>query len=412
MVTPVFDPEQRLLFFVASRGHHADVGGISPGSMPAGSRHIDEEGVISAGLKILDGGRFQETAILEWLAGNRYPARNPQQNLADLQAQIAANQKGAQEVLAMVADCSLPVVQTYMQHVQDHAEACVRRLLQTLEGGSFAYQLDQGGTIAVSVATDQDTESARIDFSGTSPQLPDNFNAPAAVCKAAVLYVMRTLVQDDIPLNAGCLKPLEIVIPEGCLLNPQYPAALVAGNVETSQYIVDALYGALGVLAASQGTMNNLTFGDLDYQYYETICGGAGAGNGFAGTGGVPTHMTNSRITDPDILEQRFPVLLREFSLREGSGGGGRYRGGDGVLRRIEFCRSMTVGILSSHRRLPPFGMRGGSPGAPGVNRLLKADGEIVELAGCADIRVEAGDSIAIETPGGGGFGADDQSGN
>ncbi|TPQ24732.1 hydantoinase B/oxoprolinase family protein [Methylomonas koyamae] len=412
VVTPVFDAERQLLFFVASRGHHADVGGISPGSMPAASRHIDDEGVISAGLKILDAGRFQEAAILEWLAGNRHPARNPQQNLADLQAQIAANLKGTQELLAMVGDYSLAVVLAYMQHVQDHAEACVRRLLKTLDGGSFAYPLDQGGTIAVSVSIDRDTSSARIDFSATSPQLADNFNAPAAVCKAAVLYVMRTLVQDDIPLNAGCLKPLDIVIPEGCLLNPQYPAAVVAGNVETSQYIVDALFGALGVLAASQGTMNNLTFGDRDYQYYETICGGAGAGEGFAGTSGVHTHMTNSRITDPEILEQRFPVLLREFSLREGSGGDGRYRGGDGVRRRLEFWRPMTVAILSSHRCQPPFGMRGGWPGAPGVNRLLKAGGETVELAGCADIRVEAGDSIVIETPGGGGFGASDRSGN
>lgn len=407
VVTPVFGAERQLLFFVASRGHHADVGGISPGSMPAGSRHIDDEGVISAGLKILCAGRFREAEILEWLAGNRHPARNPQQNLADLQAQIAANQKGGQELLAMVADYSLPVVTAYMQHVQDHAEACVRRLLQTLSGGSFAYALDQGASIAVTVAVDRDSGRARIDFSGTSPQLADNFNAPAAVCKAAVLYVIRTLVQDDIPLNAGCLKPLEIVIPAGCLLNPHYPAAVVAGNVETSQYVVDALYGALGIMAASQGTMNNLTFGDRDYQYYETICGGAGAGDGFAGSSGVHTHMTNSRITDPEILEQRFPVLLREFSLRQGSGGGGRYRGGDGVVRRIEFCRPMSAGILSSHRRQPPFGMHGGAPAAPGVNRLLKAGGEIVELAGCAEIQVAAGDCIVIETPGGGGFGAD-----
>ncbi|MGY6274072.1 hydantoinase B/oxoprolinase family protein [Methylomonas sp. MgM2] len=407
VVTPVFGAENRLLFFVASRGHHADVGGMSPGSMPADSRTIEDEGVISAGLKILAKGEFQEQAIRQWLSGNRHPARNPDQNLADLQAQIAANRKGAQELLAMLKAYSLPVVLAYMRHVQDHAEACVRKLLMEIHGGRFEYALDQAAKIAVSVTIDRDRQSARIDFSGTSAQLSDNFNAPAAVCKAAVLYVFRTLLKDDIPLNAGCLKPLDIVIPEGCMLNPRYPAAVVAGNVETSQYVVDALYGALGMLAASQGTMNNFTFGDQDYQYYETICGGAGAGDGFNGADAVHTHMTNSRITDPEILEQRFPVLLREFSIRSGSGGNGRYRGGDGVVRRIEFRAAMHAGILSSHRSKPNFGLHGGCAGAPGVNLLIRADGGEQRLPGCIEVAVYPGDSIIIETPGGGGFGSD-----
>jgi 5-oxoprolinase (ATP-hydrolysing) len=405
VVTPVFGDVSQLLFFVASRGHHADIGGISPGSMPAGSSHIDDEGVISAGLKILSQSQLQEAAIRDWLNSNRHPARNPEQNLADLQAQIAANQKGAQELLAMIAAYSLPVVLAYMQHVQDHAEACVKALLQRLDGGSFEYELDQGQKIVVAVTIDRDAHRARINFTGTSPQSDNNFNAPAAVCKAAVLYVFRTLLQDDIPLNAGCLKPLDIIIPEGCLLNPQYPAAVVAGNVETSQYIVDALYGALGVLAGSQGTMNNFTFGNSRYQYYETICGGAGAGSGFDGVSGIHTHMTNSRMTDPEILEQRFPVLLQEFAIRQGSGGAGRYRGGDGVVRRIVFREAMSAGILSSHRVKPPFGLQGGAPGALGVNRLIRADGSIEQLPGCVEIQVELGDTIVIETPGGGGYG-------
>jgi 5-oxoprolinase (ATP-hydrolysing) len=405
VVTPVFGDDRRLLFFVASRGHHADVGGISPGSMPAGSRHIDDEGVISAGLKILARNELQEAAIRGWLNSNRNPARNPEQNLADLQAQIAANHKGAQELLAMISAYSLPVVLAYMRHVQDHAEACVKALLQRLNEGRFEYELDQGQKIAVVVSIDRDAHRARIDFTGTSPQADNNFNAPAAVCKAAVLYVFRTLLQDDIPLNAGCLKPLDIVIPEGSLLNPRYPAAVVAGNVETSQYIVDALYGALGVLAGSQGTMNNFTFGNERYQYYETICGGAGAGDGFDGASGIHTHMTNSRITDPEILEQRFPVLLQEFAIRHGSGGAGRYRGGDGVVRRIVFREAMSAGILSSHRVKPPFGLQGGAPGALGVNRLVRVDGSVELLLGCAEIQVEPNDVIIIETPGGGGYG-------
>jgi 5-oxoprolinase (ATP-hydrolysing) len=413
VVTPVFAADgYTLLFFTAARGHHADVGGISPGSMPAHSRHIDEEGVISAGLKILEAGVFQEVAIREWLHSNPHPARNPEQNLADLQAQIAANQKGARELLLMVEAYSLPVVLAYMQHVQDHAAACVRQALAGLKEGCFAYRLDQGANIVVRISIDRELQKACIDFTGTSLQLGDNFNAPKAVCKAAVLYVFRTLVADDIPLNAGCLQPLDIIIPEGSLLNPRYPAAVVAGNVETSQYIVDALYAALGVLAGSQGTMNNLTFGNQHYQYYETLCGGAGAGKGFKGAGAVHTHMTNSRLTDPEILEWRFPVLLREFSIRADSGGVGRNQGGNGVLRRLEFRKAMTAGILSSHRLYPPIGLHGGLPGKTGVNSIIRRDGAIERLCGCAEIQVEAGDVLIIETPGGGGYGVDPKNGS
>lgn len=411
VVTPVFTADGgELLFFTAARGHHADVGGISPGSMPANSRVIEEEGVISEGLKIVDKGRFQETEIREWLSSGPYPARNPEQNLADLQAQIAANAKGAQELLNMVADYSLPVVQAYMQFVQDNAEACVRAVLAKLSDGAFEYVMDNGAKIAVKISVNREQCQARIDFTGTSLQLPNNFNAPSAVCKAAVLYVFRTLVQDDIPLNAGCMKPLEIVIPDGSLLNPRYPAAVVAGNVETSQTIVDALYGALGMLAASQGTMNNFTFGNERYQYYETVCGGAGAGDHFNGCDAVHTHMTNSRITDPEVLELRFPVLVQEFSIREGSGGAGRNRGGNGVDRRIQFLEPMTAGILAGHRILPPFGINGGRPGKLGVNTVIRSNGRIEKLDGCAEFKVDAGDIFQIETPGGGGFGGAEES--
>ncbi|MGZ8239631.1 MAG: hydantoinase B/oxoprolinase family protein [Methylobacter sp.] len=406
VITPVFAKDGReLLFFTASRGHHADVGGISPGSMPANSRHIEEEGIISEGLKIVDAGHFKEATLRAWLGSGPYPARNPEQNLADLQAQIAANEKGAQELQHMVSSYSLPVVQAYMQYVQDNAEACVRAVLAKLADGAFEYAMDDGAKITVAVTVDRDRRRACIDFSGTSRQLPNNFNAPAAVCRSAVLYVFRTLVQDDIPLNAGCMKPLKIVIPEGSLLNPRYPAAVVAGNVETSQYIVDALYGALGVLAASQGTMNNFTFGNDRYQYYETVCGGAGAGDGFDGCNAVHTHMTNSRITDPEVLELRFPVLLREFSIRKGSGGAGRNHGGNGVVRRIQFLEPMTAGILSSHRSLPPFGLNGGNPGKTGMNTVIRSNGQVEMLTGCAEVEVDAGDAVQIETPGGGGFG-------
>jgi 5-oxoprolinase (ATP-hydrolysing) len=406
VVTPVFhDHEQRLLFFVASRGHHADIGGITPGSMPSDSRHIEEEGLLIASMKIVSDGDFQEQAIRLWLGSGRYPARNPDQNIADLQAQIAANNKGVQELHKMIQHYSLATVQAYMQHVQDNAAETVRKLLQTLSGGQFCYKLDAGAEIVVAVAIDRQQRTASIDFTGTSKQLTSNFNAPAAVCRAAVLYVFRTLVQDDIPLNEGCLRPLQIIIPEQCMLNPRYPAPVVAGNVETSQYIVDALYAALGVLAGSQGTMNNFTFGNATYQYYETICGGAGAGKDFSGCDAVHTHMTNSRITDPEVLEWRFPVLLEEFSIRKHSGGAGRYHGGNGVLRRIKFLQAMTVSILSSHRRYPTVGLQGGEPGAVGRNTLLHLEGGKETLSGCVQVEMRSGDSIQIETPGGGGFG-------
>ncbi|CCE24295.1 hydantoinase B/oxoprolinase family protein [Methylotuvimicrobium alcaliphilum] len=405
IITPVFDRD-RLLFFTASRGHHADIGGITPGSMPSHSRTIEEEGVLTSGIKIVEQGRFNEEALRQWLLSGDYPARNPDQNIADFQAQIAANEKGAQELHKMIAHYSLAVVQAYMRFVQDNAEASVRKILANLPDGQFRYALDDGAEIAVHVTVDRERESARIDFSGTSPQQSGNFNAPSAVCKAAVLYVFRTLVQDDIPLNAGCLKPLDIVIPEGSMLNPKYPAAVVAGNVETSQIIVDALYGALGVLAGSQGTMNNLTFGNQRYQYYETICGGAGAGNGFDGCSAVHTHMTNSRITDPEVLEWRFPVLLETFSIRQGSGGQGAFNGGNGVVRRIKFLEPMSVNILSSHRATAPFGLHGSEPGAAGKNSLWRASGSVESLGGCAQVEMQAGDVLQIETPGGGGYGS------
>ncbi|MGJ0491763.1 hydantoinase B/oxoprolinase family protein [Methylobacter sp.] len=404
VITPVYK-DGELWFFVASRGHHADVGGIAPGSMPSDSRDIETEGVLSSGMKIVSAGLFQEQQVRNWLLSGKYPARNPEQNIADLQAQIAANQKGLQELKHMVDSYSLATVRAYMQHVQDNAEAAVRHVLKSLSGGQFVYCMDDGVEIAVTIAVNRQAGTATIDFSGTSKQSAGNFNAPSAVCKAAVLYVFRTLVQHDIPLNAGCLKPLEIIIPEGSLLNPRYPAAVVAGNVETSQYIVDALYGALGVLAGSQGTMNNLTFGNGQYQYYETICGGAGAGADFDGCDAVHTHMTNSRITDPEILEWRFPVLLEEFSIRSGSGGAGRRKGGNGVRRRIRFMEPMTVSVLSSHRLKPAFAVNGAEPGKCGRNTVILKNGTIKNLPGCAQIEVQAGDVIQIETPGGGGYG-------
>ncbi len=408
VVTPVFDERGcKVLFYVASRGHHADIGGVTPGSMPPQSRTIDEEGVLCDGLKLLDRSRFLEQEALDWLLDHRCPARNPQQNIADLRAQIAANAKGVQELNKMVAHYSLATVQAYMQHVQDNAAEAVHRVLGMLNNGSFVHALDDGAEIHVRISIDRRQRRACIDFTGTSPQQPSNFNAPAAVCKAAVLYVLRTLVRDDIPLNAGCLRPIELVVPEGSMLNPRPPAAVVAGNVETSQYIVDALYGALGVMAASQGTMNNLTFGNDRWQYYETICGGAGAGPDFDGCDAVHTHMTNSRITDPEVLEWRFPVLLEAFAIRTGSGGRGRHRGGNGVVRRIRFLEPMTAAILASHRVRPPFGLFGGEPGACGHDWVQRADGSIVELRGCDRIDMRPGDLLVIETPGGGGYGKD-----
>jgi 5-oxoprolinase (ATP-hydrolysing) len=406
VIAPVFDEAgTRILFYVAARGHHADIGGITPGSMPPNSRTVHDEGVLIDNFKLVAEGRLREDAFRALLEGGPWPARNPAQNIADLEAQIAACEKGAQELRAMVRQFGLDVVEAYMSHVQANAAESVRRVIDVLKDGRFVQELDDGARIEVSVTVDKAARRARIDFTGTSRQLDTNFNAPLAVCKAAVLYVFRTLVDDDIPLNAGCLEPLDIVVPEGSMLNPRSPAAVVAGNVETSQAVTDALYGALGVMAAAQGTMNNFTFGNARVQYYETICGGSGAGPDFDGCDAVHTHMTNSRLTDPEVLEWRFPVLVESFAIRRGSGGRGRHRGGDGVVRRIQFREAMTAAILSTHRRVAPFGMAGGEPGALGINRLERTDGTAVTLGPAAEVQVEPGDVFVIETPGGGGFG-------
>ena len=406
VITPVFDAgEKEILFYVASRGHHADVGGLTPGSMPPDSHTVEEEGVLIDNFKLVERGRFLEAETRALLASGPYPARNPDQNIADLQSQIAANTKGVQELNRVVAHFGLDVVHAYMGHVQDNAEEQVRRVLDRLSDGHFVYPQDDGSQIAVTIAIDKEARSARIDFTGTSDQRPNNFNAPTAVCRAAVLYVFRTLVDDEIPMNEGCLKPLEIVIPEGSMLNPKYPAAVVAGNVETSQAITDCLYGATGVLAAAQGTMNNLTFGNATYQYYETIAGGSGAGPDFDGTDAVHTHMTNSRLTDPEVLEWRFPVLLDLFEVRHGSGGAGRHHGGNGTRRRIRFLEPMTASILSSHRAVPNFGVDGGVPGAMGRNAVIRADGAVEELGGTDKAEMAVGDVFLVETPGGGGYG-------
>jgi 5-oxoprolinase (ATP-hydrolysing) len=417
VITPVFDARgTKVLFYVGSRGHHADIGGITPGSMPPDSRTVEDEGVLIDNFKLVEAGRFRETETVALLSSGRYPARNVSQNLADLRAQVAANEKGVQELRRMVEHFGLDVVNAYMAHVQNNAEEAVRRVIDVLKDGEFGYEMDNGGLIRVRIAIDKPARRAVIDFSGTSSQLAGNFNAPSAVCMAAVLYVFRTLVDDDIPLNAGCLKPLEVIIPEGSMLRPRYPAAVVAGNVETSQCITDTLYGALGIMGASQGTMNNFTFGNAKYQYYETVSGGSGAGvtafapdgtprDGFDGTDCVQTHMTNSRLTDPEVLEWRFPVLLERFAVRRGSGGAGRWRGGDGAVRRVRFLEPMTAAILSGHRRIAPYGMAGGEPGAVGRNWVERTEGGRTELGGADKTEVGAGDVFVIETPGGGGFG-------
>ncbi|WP_272147492.1 hydantoinase B/oxoprolinase family protein [Spirulina subsalsa] len=406
VITPVFLESDRPAFYVASRGHHADIGGITPGSMPPHSTHIDQEGVLFDHVCLVNQGQFCEADILAHLTAGPYPARNPDQNLADLRAQIAANEKGVQELRRMVTQYGLETVQAYMGHVQDNAEESVRRAIASLQNGSFTCPLDHGAEIQVKITIHPEPRSATIDFTGTSPQVASNFNAPIAIAQAAVLYVFRSLVDDDIPLNVGCLKPLTIIVPPGSLLNPRYPAAVVAGNVETSQAVVDCLYGALGQLAASQGTMNNFTFGNAQYQYYETICGGSGAGPGFAGTDAVQTHMTNSRLTDPEVLEWRFPVRLERFAIRPDSGGAGAYPGGNGVIRRLRFLAPMTAGILSGRRRVAPFGLAGGGAGQTGRNWVERADGTIEELDSTATVAMAAGDCVAIATPGGGGYGS------
>lgn len=407
VVTPVFlDQSAQPDFFVASRAHHADIGGTTPGSMPPFSRTIEEEGVLFECFALVVAGVLQETELREALVSARYPARNPEQNIADLRAQLAANARGIAEIERAVQRHSLPVVRNYMRHVQDNAATSVRNAIDHLQTGEFRYEMDNGQVIAVRIDIDHASRSARVDFTGTSAQDPHNFNAPRAVCLAAVLYVFRTLIDRPIPLNEGCLEPLEVIIPTGSMLDPTPPAAVAAGNVETSQCIVDALYGALGVLAASQGTMNNLTFGDARLQYYETIAGGAGAGPDFDGCAAVQTHMTNSRLTDPEILESKFPVLVREFSIRRGSGGGGLHEGGDGTVRRLEFRAPMAGALLANHRRIRPFGLKGGQAGAPGTASILRASGEVEHLSATARFDVSAGDQLTIETPAGGGYGS------
>jgi len=409
VIAPVFDAAgETLLFFTAARGHHADIGGISPGSMPANSRTVEEEGVLIDNFRLVSGGRFEEEAVRALFSGGHYPARNPDQNLADLKAQVAACTKGAQELRRMVETFGLDVVNAYMGHVQANAEESVRRVIDVLSDGAFVHRLDDGSEIHVAVTVDRQSRSVTIDFSGTSPAVPTNLNAPSAVTRAAALYVFRCLVDDDIPLNEGCLAPLKLIIPKGSLLDPAYPAAVVGGNVETSQAVTDALFAALGASAAAQGTMNNLTFGNERTQYYETICGGAGAGPTFDGADAVHTHMTNSRLTDPEVLEMRFPVLVSEFGVRRGSGGAGAHPGGDGARRQLTFREPVTVSLLSTRRTTRPFGLNGGGDALPGHNVVIHADGRREEVPGSAELALGAGDSILVETPGGGGFGKPD----
>ncbi|AIE73503.1 MULTISPECIES: hydantoinase B/oxoprolinase family protein [unclassified Synechocystis] len=406
VITPLFDlTGQEILFYVASRGHQADLGGITPGSMPPHSQNINQEGILFDNQLLVKAGKLQTEAVRAHLLNSPYPARNVEQNLADFSAQIAANQRGIMGLENMVAQYGLNTVQQYMLHVQNNAEQAVTQAISELKSGQFVTEMDNGIRIAVAITVNSSQGTATIDFSGTSPQGDHNFNTPKAVVQAVVLYVFRTLVREPIPLNAGCLKPLKIIIPPGCLLDPQYPAAVVAGNVETSQAIADTLYGALGCLAASQGTMNNLTFGNGQYQYYETIAGGSGAGPTFAGCDAVQTHMTNSRLTDPEILESRFPVLLEQFAIRPHSGGVGKFSGGKGIVRQFQFLQPLSVAILSNRQRVAPFGLAGGEPGAVGENWLLRRSGDELRLEGCAQVDVTPGDRLIIKTPGGGGYG-------
>jgi 5-oxoprolinase (ATP-hydrolysing) len=403
---PPFAVNPEPLFYVAARGHHGDVGGITPGSMPPNSTTIEEEGVLLDNIKIVERGVFQETLVRSLFAAGPWPSRNIDQNIADLIAQLGACETGANELLKAVATYGEDVVLAYMQHVQDNAEAAVRQAIRGLRDASFSYEMDDGAQLKVSLTIDHESGSATVDFTGTSEQRPSNFNAPLSVCKAAVLYVFRTLLDCDIPMNEGVLKPLKLIVPEGSMLNPHYPAAVVAGNVEVSQYVTDALYGALGVMSASQGTMNNFTFGNEEHQYYETIAGGSGAGPGFDGTAAVQTHMTNSRMTDPEVLEWRFPVLVETHAIRRGSGGQGAQQGGDGALRRIRFLEAMTANILAGHRRIAPFGLQGAAPGALGRNWVERCDGSVEEFGATHTADMQAGDVFAIETPGGGGYGS------
>jgi len=404
--TPVYDQaQQRILFWVASRGHHADVGGISPGSMSPNATTIEEEGILFDNFKVVDRGRFLEKELYAALTEAKYPARNPLQNVNDMKAQIAANEKGVQELHKMVAHFTLPVVEAYMQHVQDNAAESVRRVIDRVHDSAFDYPMDQGTWVKVRITVDKQKREATVDFTGTSPQQPTNFNAPEPVTRAAVLYVFRVMVDDDIPMNAGCLRPINIIIPNRSMLKPEYPAAVVAGNVETSQAVTNCLFGALGAMAAAQGSMNNLNFGNDRYQYYETICSGSPAGPGFPGTDAVHTHMTNTRLTDPEVLEFRFPVLLEDFHIRKGSGGCGKWNAGDGVRRTIRFLEKMDCTILSGHRRIRPFGLAGGEAGQIGENLVRRNDGRIERLKGADATVLEAGEAVIIQTPTAGGYG-------
>ena len=406
VITPAFDDTgKELLFFVGSRGHQADIGGTTPGSMPPDSHTLDEEGVLLDNVKLVEDGRLLEDDIRARLLAAKYPARNPDQNIADLKAQIAANEKGVQELRRMVGHFGLDVVKAYMGHVRDNAEESVRRVIDVLRDGEFEYEMDEGSLVKVKITIDHATRGATLDFTGTSPQRPTNFNAPTAVVRAAALYVFRTLVGDEIPMNDGCLKPVTFIVPDGCMLAPHYPAAVVAGNVETSQCVTDVLFGALGVMAAAQGTMNNITFGNDRHQYYETVCGGGGAGPDFDGASAVHTNMTNTRLTDPEVLEWRYPVLLESFGVRRDTGGAGRHRGGDGTYRRIRFMEEMEVVVLSNHRRIPPYGMDGGEPGQVGRNWVERKDGTVHEMSGLDAATVHPGDVFVLHTPTGGGYG-------
>ncbi len=406
VITPVFDDAgAKILFFVGSRGHHADIGGITPGSTPPASKTLEEEGVIINDFLLVDGGTFREEPFRKLLASAKYPARSPDVNVADIKAQVAANEKGVQELSKVVAQFGWPTVSAYMRHVMDNAEESVRQVLGRIGGGSFDYRMDNGKPLHVAIHVDRASRSAVVDFTGTGEQDSGNFNSPPAVTQAAVLYVFRCLVGDDIPLNDGCLKPLRIIIPEGTFLSPRPGAAVVAGNTEVSQATCNAIFGALGSIACSQATMNNFLFGDATRQYYETICGGTGAGPGFNGTAAVQTHMTNTRMTDPEVLELRYPVRLDQFAIRRNSGGHGKWTGGDGAIRRVRFLEPMTAIIVSSRREVPPFGLAGGSDGAPGRQWVERADGRLDVLTGTDKTEVNPGDVFVIETPSGGGYG-------
>jgi 5-oxoprolinase (ATP-hydrolysing) len=405
--TPVFDDKKKaILFWVASRGHHADVGGISPGSMSPNATTIEQEGVLFDNFKLIDRGRFREKELMAALTGAKYPARNPVQNINDIKAQIAANEKGVAELRKMVTHFTMPVVKAYMQHVQENAAESVRRVIDRLHDSEFTYEMDQGTVIKVKITVGKRAREATVDFTGTSEQQPTNFNAPEPVTRAAVLYVFRVMVDDDIPMNAGCLRPINIVIPKRSMLSPEFPSAVVAGNVETSQAVTNCLFGALGALAAAQGTMNNLNFGNSRYQYYETICSGSPAGPGFNGTDAVHTHMTNTRLTDPEVLEFRYPVVLEDFHIRLCSGGRGKWHAGDGIRRTIRFLEQMECTILSGHRRVRPFGLAGGEAGQVGENWVRRKDGRMERLQGCDETNIDASEAIIIQTPTAGGYDA------